>query len=117
MPRNRIRWPNKRRKYAAGKVKSKTSQSVKSTEVDSTIDDLSCIDKHHDNEHNPVASVTTTNVHDILSPLTSSPDSSHNHGLSTPVSVRNKENRSPEIGRASCRYPPMNYISHFSNYT
>ena len=65
---------------------------VKSTEVDSTIDDLSCIDEHNDNEHNPVASVTTTNVHDTPSPLSSSPDSSHNYGLSTPVSVRNKEN-------------------------
>ena len=59
--------------------------------IDSTIDDSPCIDEHNDNEHNLVASVTITDVIDIPSPLTSSPDSSHNRGLSTPVSVRNKE--------------------------
>ena len=91
MPRKRIHRPNKRRKYAAGKVKSKTNQSVKSTEADSTIDNSSCIDEHNDNEHNPVASVTTTYVHDNSSPLTSSHDSVHTRRLSTPVSVRNKE--------------------------
>ena len=50
MPRNRFHQPNKRRKYAPGKVKLKTNQSVKSTEVDSTIYDSSCIDEHNDND-------------------------------------------------------------------
>ena len=90
MPRKRLHRPNKRIRYAAGKVKSKTNQSVKSTDVDSTIDDSPCTDEHNDNKHNPVASVTTTYIHDNPSPLTLSPDSSHNRGLSTPGSVSNK---------------------------
>ena len=65
--------------------------------VDSRIDDSPCIDEHHDNKHNSVASVPTPDVVDITSPLTLSPDSSHNHGLSNPVSIRNKKEVSIKI--------------------
>ena len=92
MPRKRLHRPNKIIKYGNRKVKSKSNQSIKSTEASSRIDDSPCIDEHHENEHNLVASVTITDVIDIPSPLTSSPDSSHNHELSTPVSVRHKGN-------------------------
>ena len=66
MPRKRLHQQDKKIKYVTGKVKSKTNQSIKSTEVDSRIDDSPCIDEHYENEYNPVASVTTPDVTILL---------------------------------------------------